>query len=65
MNDRTLLFLVILLEKTVSVGYDSLCITTLTLRCKPGKMKAGSWRAKKTWKMIKKVGKVGKKTGRN
>ena len=28
-NDRTILFLVISLDKTVSVGQDSLCITTL------------------------------------
>ena len=29
LNDRTILFLVIFLDKTVSVGYDRLCITTL------------------------------------
>ena len=29
LNDRTILFLVFLLDKTVSVGLDSLCITTL------------------------------------
>ena len=29
LNDRTILFLLILLDKTVSVRNDSLCITTL------------------------------------
>ena len=31
LNDRTNLFLVILLDKTVAVRYDSLCIRTLAL----------------------------------
>ena len=31
LNGRTILFLVILLDKTVSVGWDSLCIMTLAL----------------------------------
>ena len=30
LNDRTFIFLVIILDKTVSVGEDSLCIRTLT-----------------------------------
>ena len=29
MNDRTILFILILFDKTVSVGYDGLCIRTL------------------------------------
>ena len=29
LNDRTILFIVILLDKTVSIGEDSICITTL------------------------------------
>ena len=41
MIDRTILFLVILLDRTVSVGIDSLCIRTLAFSLLPHSPSAG------------------------